>query len=217
MGTVTTRGLFITFEGGDGAGKSTQVALLTEYLRGRELEVLHTREPGGTDLGLALREVLLHSENEIVPRAEALIYAADRANNIATRVRPALERGAIVLQDRYLDSSVAYQGSGRDLGAEEIRDLSLWATEGLLPDVSVLLDIDPVSGRERVAAQRGGLDRLEAESRDFHERVRAKFLELAAAEPSRFLVVDASLAPEAIAELVQARVDAALAAREVGA
>lgn len=214
---MTTRGLFITFEGGDGAGKSTQVALLTEYLRGRELEVLHTREPGGTDLGLALREVLLHSENEIVPRAEALIYAADRANNIATRVRPALERGEIVLQDRYLDSSVAYQGSGRDLGAQEIRNLSLWATDGLLPDVSVLLDIDPDSGRARVSAQRGGLDRLEAESREFHERVRAKFLELAAAEPERFLVVDAALTPEEIAAQVQTRVDAALASREIRA
>lgn len=207
---MTTRGLFITFEGGDGAGKSTQVALLTEYLRGRGLEVLHTREPGGTALGVALREAVLHGKDEIVPRAEALIYAADRANNIATRVRPALERGEIVLQDRYLDSSVAYQGSGRDLGAQEIRDLSLWATGGLLPDLTVLLDIDPVEGRARVTAQRGGLDRLEAEGREFHERVRAKFLELAEAEPRRFLVVDATLAPEVIAELVRARVADAL-------
>ena len=214
---MTTRGLFITLEGGDGAGKSTQVALLTEYLRGRGLEVLHTREPGGTDLGLALREAVLHSKNEIVPRAEALIYAADRANNIATKVRPALDRGAIVLQDRYLDSSIAYQGSGRDLGADEIRDLSLWATGGLLPDVTVLLDIDPVEGRARVTAQRGALDRLEAEGRDFHERVRAKFLELAAAEPERFLVMDATLAPEDIAAQVRARVETALASREVRA
>ncbi|QUY63544.1 Thymidylate kinase [Gulosibacter molinativorax] len=213
---MTTRGLFITFEGGDGAGKSTQVALLTEYLRGRGLEVLHTREPGGTELGLALREAVLHSKNEIVPRAEALIYAADRANNIATRVRPALERGEIVLQDRYLDSSVAYQGSGRDLGADEIRDLSLWATDGVLPDITVLLDIDPVEGRARVTAQRGGLDRLEAEGREFHERVRATFLALAEAEPQRFLVVDATLAPEVIAAQVRARVDAALAAAHPG-
>lgn len=168
-------------------------------------------------MGLALREALLHSENEIVPRAEALIYAADRANNVATRVRPALERGAVVLQDRYLDSSVAYQGSGRDLGADEIRSLSLWAVEGLLPDVSVLLDIDPVAGRARVTAQRGQLDRLEGESREFHERVRAKFLELAEAEPDRFIVVDASKAPEDIAAIVRARVDEALAARGVRA
>ncbi|MGO1545678.1 MAG: dTMP kinase [Gulosibacter sp.] len=209
---VTKRGLFITFEGGDGAGKSTQVALLTEYLQDRGSEVLHTREPGGTDLGLALREAVLHSKNEIVPRAEALIYAADRANNIATRVRPAIERGVVVLQDRYLDSSVAYQGSGRDLGPKEIRDLSLWATEGLLPDLTVLLDIDPVEGRARMTAGRGGLDRLEAESRAFHERVRAQFLALANAEPERFLVVDASAAPEAISAIVRGRVDALLAA-----
>lgn len=211
---MTTRGLFITFEGGDGAGKSTQVALLTEYLRNQDLEVLHTREPGGTDLGLGLREVLLHSEHEIVPRAEALIYAADRANNIATRVRPALERGAVVLQDRYLDSSVAYQGTGRELGADEIRGLSLWATGGLLPDVTVLLDIDPVEGRKRVTAQRGGLDRLEAESREFHDRVRKTFLGLADAEPQRILVVDATLPPDAIASRVRARVEEALSHRQ---
>lgn len=214
---MTTRGLFITFEGGDGAGKSTQVARLTDYLRARGCEVLHTREPGGTELGVALRQVLLHSEHEIVPRAEALIYAADRANNVATKVRPALDRGAIVLQDRYLDSSVAYQGSGRDLGPNEIRDLSLWATGGLLPDVTVLLDIDPLEGRARVTAQRGGLDRLEAEGREFHERVRGRFLKLAEAEPERFLVVDASRDPDDISAQVRARVDAALDAREVSA
>ena len=141
------RGLFLTFEGGDGSGKSTQAALLEEHLVGIGREVVRTREPGGTDLGVELREIVLHRRGEMEPRAEALIYAADRAHHIATLVRPALERGAIVLQDRYLDSSVAYQGAGRVLDATEIRDLSLWATGGLLPDVTVLLDLDETVGR----------------------------------------------------------------------
>jgi len=197
-------GLFITFEGGDGSGKSTQVGLLTEWLEGEGREVVHSREPGGTELGLELREIVLHRRGHIAPRAEALLYAADRAHNIATKVRPAIERGAVVIQDRYLDSSVAYQGAGRVLGSNEVRELSLWATEGLLPELTVLLDLDPTLGRERIAG--GVYDRLEEEKSDFHERVRASYLELAAAEPERFLVLDATSSIDELADAIRSRV-----------
>ena len=200
------RGLFLTFEGGDGSGKSTQAALLEEHLVGIGREVVRTREPGGTDLGVELREIVLHRRGEMEPRAEALIYAADRAHHIATPVRPALERGAIVLQDRYLDSSVAYQGAGRVLDATEIRDLSLWATGGLLPDVTVLLDLDETVGRERLDGARTRYDRLEAEASDFHARVRSAYLELAAAEPERFLVLDGSRPVDELAAAIRDRV-----------
>jgi len=204
-------GLFITFEGGDGSGKSTQSALLTEWLTAQGKAVVHSREPGGTDLGVELREIILHRRGYIAPRAEALLYAADRAHNIATKVRPAIERGEIVIQDRYLDSSVAYQGAGRVLDGTEVRDISLWAAEGLLPDLTVLLDLSAENGRERIASTRDVYDRLEAEKSDFHERVRTSFLALAAAEPGRFLVLDATDPIETIAGAIQARVLALLA------
>jgi dTMP kinase len=199
-------GLFITFEGGDGSGKTTQVALLTEWLVAEGHTVVHSREPGGTELGVELREIILHRRGYIAPRAEALIYAADRAHNIATKVRPAIERGDIVIQDRFLDSSVAYQGAGRVLDATEVRDLSLWATEGLLPDLTVLLDLDATTGRSRLDSSRDVYDRLEAEKSDFHERVRSAYLALAAAEPERFLVLDATDAVESIAASIRSRV-----------
>lgn len=204
-------GLFITFEGGDGSGKSTQSRLLTDWLVAAGHTVVHSREPGGTDLGVELREIILHRRGYIAPRAEALLYAADRAHNIATRVRPAVERGEIVIQDRYLDSSVAYQGAGRVLDGTEIRDISLWAAEGLLPDLTVLLDLSAEDGRERIAATRDVYDRLEAEKSDFHERVRDSFLALAAAEPDRFLVLDATDPVETIAAAIQTRVVGLLA------
>jgi len=203
-------GLFITLEGGDGSGKSTQSRLLLEWLSAAGHTVVESREPGGTDLGLELREIILHRRGYIAPRAEALLYAADRAHNIATKVRPALERGEIVLQDRYFDSSVAYQGAGRVLDGTEVRNLSLWAAEGLVPDVTILLDIDVEAGRARLAESRSKYDRLEAEQRDFHSRVRDSYLELAAAEPSRFLVVDATLPVEVIAGLIRDRVERSL-------
>lgn len=199
-------GLFITFEGGDGAGKTTQSDILIAWLEGQGRTVVTSREPGGTDLGLELREIVLHRRGEIAPRAEALIYAADRAHNIATKVRPALERGDIVVQDRYLDSSVAYQGAGRVLGGDEVRDVSLWATEGLLPDLTILLDLPESLGADRLADSRTQYDRLEAEKADFHGRVRAGYLELAAAEPERFLVIDARQPVETIAAAVRERV-----------
>lgn len=204
------RGLFITFEGGDGSGKSTQSALLVEWLEQRGRTVVTTREPGGTQLGSELREIVLHSRGDIVPKSEALIYAADRAHHVATIVRPAIQRGDIVVQDRYLDSSVAYQGVARGLGAEAVRDISLWAVDQLLPDLTVLLDLDETLGRGRLDASRSRYDRLEAQEQEFHARVREAYLDLAAAEPERFLVVDATRAVEAIAEDVRDRVAALL-------
>jgi dTMP kinase len=178
-------GLFITLEGGDGSGKSTQARLLTDWLEEQGRSVLRTREPGGTDVGLEIREIVLHHRGEISPRAEALLYAADRAQHIATTVRPALARGESVVQDRYLDSSVAYQGAGRVLDATEVRELSLWAAEGLLPDLTILLDLDETVARGRLDAANKRFDRLEAEKNEFHARVRAAFLALAADEPKR--------------------------------
>ena len=204
-------GLFLTFEGGDGSGKSTQSALLERWLIEQGRTVVSTREPGGTEVGEEIREIVLHRRGHIVPRAEALLYAADRAHHVATVVRPALERGDIVLQDRYLDSSVAYQGVGRELAAGEIRDLSLWAAEGLLPDITVLLDLDVAIGRDRLDESRTRYDRLEAEAAEFHARVREAYLGLAAAEPERFLVLDATLPVDELAALIRARVSALLA------
>ena len=204
-------GLWVTFEGGDGAGKTTQATLLEEWLRESGRAVVRTREPGGTEVGVLIRNIVLHHRGDVAPRAEALLYAADRAHHVATLVRPALERGDVVIQDRYLDSSVAYQGAGRVLDATEVRDLSLWATEGALPDITALLDLDEASGRARLDADDKPFDRLEAEKDEFHARVRAAFLALAAAEPERFLVLDATLPAEELAAVVRERVAAALA------
>jgi len=204
-------GLWITFEGGDGSGKTTQAALLERWLREQGRTVVRTREPGGTEVGDLIRDIVLHHRGDIAPRAEALLYAADRAHHVATLVRPALERGEVVIQDRYLDSSVAYQGAGRVLDAGEVRDLSLWATDGALPDVTVLLDIDPGTARGRLDADDKPFDRLEAEKAEFHGRVRQAYLRLAEAEPERFIVVDATLAVEAIAETIRERITAVLA------
>jgi dTMP kinase len=200
-------GVFITLEGGDGSGKSTQAELLSEWLRERGRTVLRTREPGGTDVGNEVREIVLHHRGDIAPRAEALLYAADRAHHIASTVRPALARGEVVIQDRYLDSSVAYQGVGRVLDPVEIRELSLWAAEGLLPDLTILLDLDETVARTRLDSARTRYDRLEAEKAEFHARVRTAYLDLAEAEPERFLVLDASQPVADIAALIRARVD----------
>lgn len=205
-----TRGLFITFEGGDGSGKSTQLSLLVSWLEQLGRTVVTTREPGGTPLGDELREIVLHSRGHITPKSEALIYAADRAHHIATKVRPAIGRGDVVVQDRYLDSSVAYQGVGRNLGAEEIRRVSMWATDGLLPDLTVLLDLEETLGRERLDTSRTRFDRLESEEQEFHSRVRAAYLALAAAEPERFLVLDATRARDDLAGEIRSRVAALL-------
>lgn len=203
-------GLFITFEGGDGSGKSTQASLLGQWLTEQGRTVVHTREPGGTEVGLQIRELVLHHRGDIDPRAEALLYAADRAHHVATVVRPALERGEVVIQDRYIDSSIAYQGAGRVLDSDDVRRLSLWATDSLIPDVTVLLDLDEGIARERLAAAHKRFDRLESEKTEFHARVRQGFLVLAHAEPERFLVLDARLPREELAQRIRARVEAAL-------
>ena len=195
-------GLFIALEGGDGAGKSTQVRLLQQWLESLGRAVLVTREPGGTAFGEHVRRLVLHGDH-VAPRAEALLFAADRAHHVETLIRPALARGEVVLTDRYMDSSVAYQGAGRDLGADEVKELSLWATGGLLPALTVVLDVTPETGR----ARRGDLhDRLESESDDFHARVRGHFLDLAAADHDRYLVIDAALPPDVVHRRVRARV-----------
>jgi len=207
---AATRGLWVTLEGGDGAGKTTQAAALESWLRQAGRAVVRTREPGGSDAGVLIRDIVLHHRGDISPRAEALLYAADRAHHVETVVRPALARGDVVIQDRYLDSSVAYQGAGRVLDAHEVRELSLWAAEGALPDLTVLLDLDPRAARERLDAADKPFDRLEAEKSEFHERVRAAFLRLAAAEPERFLVVDATRPPLDIATEIRERVERVL-------
>ncbi|MEA9986939.1 MULTISPECIES: dTMP kinase [Subtercola] len=200
-------GLFVTIEGGDGVGKSTQAALLEEWLTAAGRTVVRTREPGGTDFGLEVREIVLHSRGHITARAEALLYAADRAQHIATKVRPALEAGDVVIQDRYIDSSVAYQGAGRVLGGDDIRRLSEWATEDLVPDLTILLDLDETAARARLNSDNKRFDRLEAEKNDFHRRVRDSFLAIAAENPHRFLVVDAAQPPMVIARLIRERLE----------
>ena len=199
-------GLFLTFEGGDGSGKTTQINRLVTWLESRGRTVVLTREPGGTDLGVELRNIVMHRKGFIAPRAEALLYAADRSHNIHTLVRPALERGDIVVQDRYLDSSVAYQGAGRVLDPDEVRELSLWGTERLMPDLTVLLDVPATVAKARQAAEDRDYDRLEAEAEDFHTRVRESYLALAEAEPERFLVVNGELPIEEIHQVIITRV-----------
>lgn len=199
------RGLFITFEGGDGAGKTTQAALLAEWCEGRGREVVRTREPGGTPLGAEIRRLVLHG-GEVDPRAEALLYAADRAQHVAHVVRPALDRGAVVVQDRYIDSSLAYQGAGRVLASEDVLGLSTWATQDLWPDLTVLLDADTATAARRRAARGRATDRLEGEDAGFHEAVRAGFRRLAEATPERYLVLDAARPVDELHAAVIARV-----------
>ena len=200
-------GIFITFEGGDGAGKSTQVGRLAERLREKGYTVVTTREPGGTELGAEIRKALLHG-GEVSPRAEALLFAADRAHHVASKIRPALAAGKVVISDRYLDSSVAYQGAARSLDKDEVLSLSLWAVEGLLPQLTVLLDVPVAQSAGRVGDTP---DRLESEGLDFHARVREEFLALAAAQPERFLVLNGRDTIENIADQVWAAVENLLA------
>lgn len=189
-------GLFFVFEGGEGAGKSTQSAALSDYLASRGHTVVRTREPGGTPAAEAIRGILLDPANTgLDDRAEALLFAASRGDHAARVIRPALQRGDIVISDRFMDSSVAYQGVGRDLGLEKVAELSLWATGGLRPDLTILLDVDPQIGLARVV----GPDRLESEPLEWHRRVRQGFLDIAATDPDRYLVLDASRPAEDLA------------------
>jgi dTMP kinase len=200
-------GRLIAFEGVEGSGKSTQVELLRRALEDRGVDVLVTREPGGTPVGERVRALLLDPGVELHPRAEALLFAAARAELVEQVIRPALERGAQVLCDRYLDSSLAYQGGARGLGRNPVEEVNRFATGGLLPDLVVLLDLDPAEGLRRQARHR---DRIEAQDLEFHRRVRDAFRELAAAHPARFAVIDATAPVPEVAARVQAAVLALL-------
>ncbi len=207
-GRGVATGLFLAFEGGEGAGKSTQVSLLRRWLDQRGYEVVVTREPGATTLGERLRALLLDpATGPLSARAEALLYAADRAEHVAEVIRPALSRGAVVVSDRYVDSSLAYQAAGRDLSPRDVEQLSEFATSGLRPDLTVLLDLPVAEGLARAAARDAAPDRLEGEAVDFHERVRAAFLRLAADDPERYLVVDATAAPQEINRVIVTRLE----------
>ena len=190
LGSITgapTAGIFIAFEGGEGIGKSTQSKLLKQWLEQEGETVVLSREPGGTDLGIEIRRILLsHSTGEISPRAEALLYAADRAHHVFSVIRPALSRGEVVISDRYFDSSIAYQGAGRVLEPGEVARISRWATESLFPTLTIIIDLPAEIGLGRLKSK----DRLESQPIEFHERVRQEFLQLAALDPERYLIVD---------------------------
>lgn len=195
-------GIFIAFEGGEGSGKSTQTQILKTWFEAKGHKVVLTRQPGGTDLGKQLRHILLDvTSKEVAPITEALLFAADRAEHMHRVIRPALKKGEVVICDRYVDSFIAYEKGGRQLDAEEIDRLSHWATDSLAPDLTVLLDIPPQSG----LARSGDMDRMEMQPVEFHERVRASFLELAASDPKRYLVIDAQQSPEEISAIIKER------------
>lgn len=203
-------GLFISFEGIDGVGKSTQADLLEEFLKAGGRQTLRTLEPGGTELGQEIRHLLLHRKGEVAPRAEALLYAADRAHHVATKVKPALDAGTDVITDRYLDSSVAYQGVGRALDPADVRALSMFAVDNLLPNLTILLDLDAEAAIMRRKKTGTEPDRLEREKTEFFEAVRQAYLGLANAEPERWFVVDAKLSIEEMQAKIRARVEGLL-------
>jgi dTMP kinase len=197
-------GMFVALEGGEGSGKSTQARRLAEWLRADGYEVVLTHEPGDTDVGATLRGIVLSPETgALSPRTEALIYAADKAEHVDTVVLPALERDAVVVTDRYVDSALAYQGAGRSLTRAELERVTRWATHNLRPNLTVLLDIDPAVGHRRFDSR----DRLESEPLAFHERVRASFLELAAADPEHYVVIDGAGDPDAVAAAIRERLE----------
>lgn len=206
-------GVFVSFEGVDGVGKTTQVERLKDYVERLGREAVVTREPGGTELGVALRQLLLHGVSsddaaDIAPRTEALLFAADRAQHVAEVIRPALERGAVVISDRYIDSSLAYQAGGRELTQDEVRQLSLWATSNLLPERTYLLDMDPKTSHERLEHSE---DRMESAGDGFQERTRQAFLDLAAQEPERFKIIDATQPVDEVWNRIRLDVEALLA------
>jgi dTMP kinase len=202
-GTFTSTGVFVCFEGGEGAGKSTQSRALAGWLTDQGYAVRLTFEPGDTPVGKQLRGIVLDpATGELSARTEALLYAADKAEHVDTLVRPALDRGEVVITDRYVDSSIAYQGAGRVLDQGEVARLQRWATAELRPHLTVVLDVDPVDGLGRFEAR----DRIEAESEEFHERARRAFLDFAAADPDHYLVLDARAPVDEIAAAVRARV-----------
>lgn len=205
--STTTPGLFVVFEGGDGVGKSTQVVELVSRLRNRRIEPVVTRQPGGTPIGEKLRELLLDPGHpELTARTEALVYAADKAQHVEEVILPALAQGKVVVCDRYVDSMIAYQGAGRVLDLAEVEQVARWATGGLRPDLTVLLDIDPAEAVANIRQQ----DRLEAAGLEFHRRAREHFLRLAGEDPERYLVLGARGSRKNIAEKVAEKVLALL-------
>ncbi|WP_250310049.1 dTMP kinase [Gardnerella sp. Marseille-Q2328] len=192
------KGLFISFEGIDGVGKTTQVEALRNHLQSLGREVVVTREPGGTELGKSLRKILLHG-SFVASRTEALLFAADRAQHVAEIIRPALNRGAVVITDRYIDSSLAYQAGGRELTMDDVRELSEWATDSLWPDRTYLLDMQPEAAFERLHRKQ---DRMESAGIDFARRTREAFLDLAHENEDRYRVLDATCSAKSLAELI---------------
>ncbi|MEO5653171.1 MAG: dTMP kinase [Marmoricola sp.] len=203
-GVYAAAGVFVCFEGGEGAGKSTQSRLLGDALTAQGYAVLLTREPGGTPVGSTVRQIVLDPETgELADRTEALLYNADKAEHVHAVVGPALARGEVVVTDRYVDSTLAYQGAGRSLDAADLEWVARWATEDLRPHLTVLLDLDPAQGMTRFAER----DRIEGESIEFHHRVRAEFARLAEGDPAHYLVLDARAPVDEIARDVLARVE----------
>ncbi|KRF09390.1 thymidylate kinase [Arthrobacter sp. Soil782] len=204
--------MFIAFEGGDSAGKSTQAARLAESLQADGQTVVRTREPGGTEIGEKLRSLVLdHGHGHIDARTEALIFAASRAAHVHQVILPALERGDVVICDRYIDSSVAYQGVGRGLGADSVLEINLWAVEGLRPDLTVLLDVDHVEGRSRRTSTAAQEDRMESEPDSFHRQIRAAFRDQSALNPEAYLVLNASDPVDELAAIIASAVRERLA------
>jgi len=207
--TQPDEGIFVVFEGGDGVGKSTQTRLLADWLTQQGREVVVTLEPGGTELGAVLRDLVLNPKwGDVSPRAEALMYAADKAQHLYEVVLPALRRGAVVISDRYVDSMLAYQGAGRDLDADRVEQIARWATKDLLPDLTVLLDLDPELGVASIAQK----DRLEGAGQQLHHRARQFFLDLAQRDPQHYLVLAARDPIEQIAAAVRGRLSSLLSA-----
>lgn len=207
-GVYTSTGVFVCFEGGEGSGKSTQSRLLEDWLEERGHDVVLTFEPGDTPVGQELRRIVLSPETgALADRTEVLLYAADKAEHVETLVQPALDRGAVVITDRYVDSTLAYQGAGRALAVAEVEQVARWATHDLRPHLTVVLDLEPAAGLGRFE----GRDRIEGESLDFHQRVRAAFLAMAQADPEHYLVLDARGSIDDLAVAVRTRLEPLLA------
>ena len=198
------KGLFITVEGADGCGKTTQLNLIAQYLRDMGADVLLTREPGGAQLGLELREILLHYDGFVSSKCESFLFFADRAQHVDTVIKPAIQQGKIVVCDRYTDSTVAYQGYGKGVDISQIQYLNNLATDSLLPDLTIVFDVDSEIAQQRVGAQK---DRLESEGIDFHARVRNGYLQIAKSEPLRVKVVDANPPVDVVFESVKSIID----------
>lgn len=208
------RGAFITIEGQSGVGKTTQAAALTRHLLGKGIPTISTTEPGGTQIGEQIRNIVLQNQDFIHPHAEALLFAADRAQHVHSLVDPALARGIAVVQDRYIDSSIAYQGAGLSLNPREIKDINLWASAGVEPDLTILLDIDPAIAFSRVPEADDRIEQMEAEDPGFSRRVRNEFLAIAKREADRFIVIDGAQPHFAVtAELIR-KVDAWMSRRK---